>query len=57
MAQIETSVQIAAPAELVSRFCPTAHAYWYGAEMERAWRCRAALRTLRSPRKCESADI
>ena len=35
MAQIETSVQIAAPAELVfAFFVPQRMAYWYGAEME-----------------------
>ena len=35
MAQIETSVQIAAPAELVfAFFVPQRMPYWYGAEME-----------------------
>jgi uncharacterized membrane protein len=35
MAQIETSVQIAAPAELVfAFFVPQRMAYWYGSEME-----------------------
>jgi uncharacterized membrane protein len=35
MAQVETSVQIAAPAELVfAFFVPQRMAYWYGAEME-----------------------
>ena len=35
MAQIETSVQIAAPAELVfAFFIPQRMPYWYGAEME-----------------------
>src|ERR1700724_4121075 len=35
MAQIETSVQIAAPAEIVfAFFVPQRMAYWYGAEME-----------------------
>jgi len=35
MAQIETSVQIEAPAELVfAFFVPQRMAYWYGAEME-----------------------
>ena len=35
MAQIETSVQIAAPAELVfAFFVPQRMPYWYGADME-----------------------
>src|SRR6202140_5887829 len=35
MARIETSVQIAAPAELVfAFFVPQRMAYWYGADME-----------------------
>jgi len=58
MAQIETSVQIAAPGELVfAFFVPQRMPYWYGAEMEACLEVQGGASEFAVAQKCASLGI